>query len=191
MPKLKPETAAARKIHILEAAFTCFSRNSYQQTTTDDIVQEAGLSKGSVYSHFSSKFEIFKEMFLVLSQRDATQLKELVKESASIEERLENLFHFVREGENEILQFIFLTYEFYQLREANEDDDFIRTTVANYREAMMALSGLPRDLALMVYSTIDGLIMQRFFAPDQVDLDAQLVLLKKMIINQMEAYSEG
>lgn len=190
MPKLKPETVLARKIHILQAALTCFARKSYQQTTMDDIVQEAGLSKGSVYSHFSSKIEIFKQMFLVLSESDVARLAGEVNASASLEERLDILFRFVRDGETEIRNFIFLTFEFYRLHEVDEeDDDFIRTSVANYRNAIMTLSGLPPDLALLVYSAIDGLIMQRFFAPDQVDLDAQLTLLREMIMERVKKQS--
>jgi AcrR family transcriptional regulator len=62
MPKLKPETLVARKAHILKAAMVCFSKKGYHQTTMDDIVQVAGLSKGGLYVHFSSK----KELFLAL-----------------------------------------------------------------------------------------------------------------------------
>jgi len=37
----------------------CFANNGYHQTTMEDIVQEAGLSKGGLYVHFSSKKELF------------------------------------------------------------------------------------------------------------------------------------
>ena len=63
MPRLKPETQAARKAHILTAALTCFARTGYHQTTIDDIAAEAGLSKGSIYVHFESKKELFLAIF--------------------------------------------------------------------------------------------------------------------------------
>ncbi|MFN2125926.1 MAG: TetR/AcrR family transcriptional regulator [Candidatus Promineifilaceae bacterium] len=63
MPKLSPETIAARKQHILNAALTCFARNGYHQTTLDDIVKEAGVSKGGVYVHFDSKKELYMALF--------------------------------------------------------------------------------------------------------------------------------
>ena len=63
MPKLKPETLAARKAYILKAAMVCFANKGYHQTTMDDIVQEAGLSKGGLYIHFSSKKELFLALF--------------------------------------------------------------------------------------------------------------------------------
>lgn len=63
MPKLKPETLAARKSHILKAAMVCFANKGYHQTTMDDIVQEAELSKGGLYVHFNSKKELFLALF--------------------------------------------------------------------------------------------------------------------------------
>jgi len=62
-PKLKPETLEKRRAHILKAALTSFARKGYHQTTMDDIVQEAGLSKGGVYWHFGSKKELFISLF--------------------------------------------------------------------------------------------------------------------------------
>ncbi|MFC1960477.1 TetR/AcrR family transcriptional regulator [Chloroflexota bacterium] len=63
MPRLKPDTLAARKTHILKAALVCFAEKGYHQTTMDDIVQAAGLSKGGLYVHFSSKKELFIALF--------------------------------------------------------------------------------------------------------------------------------
>lgn len=59
MPKLKPETLNARKNQFLQAALTQFADKGYNLTTMDDIVQEAGLSKGSIYTYFESKKELF------------------------------------------------------------------------------------------------------------------------------------
>jgi AcrR family transcriptional regulator len=62
MPKLKPETMEARKAQILQAALTCFAKAGYHLASVDDIVQQAGLSKGSIYTHFESKKALFLEL---------------------------------------------------------------------------------------------------------------------------------
>jgi len=62
MPKLKPETYFYRKEYIMQAALVCFARTCYHQTTMDDIVLEAGLSKGSIYTYFDSKKELFTNL---------------------------------------------------------------------------------------------------------------------------------
>ncbi len=59
-PKLKPETLEERKAQILKAAWTCFTRKGYNNTTMDDIVVESGLSKGTLYWYFDSKDDLFK-----------------------------------------------------------------------------------------------------------------------------------
>lgn len=55
MPKMKPEALEARRNQILQAALTCFVRAGYHKTSVDDIASQAGLSKGSIYTHFESK----------------------------------------------------------------------------------------------------------------------------------------
>jgi AcrR family transcriptional regulator len=48
----------ARRAQILEAAKRCFARQGYYETKVDDIVHEAGLSKGALYWYFKSKEEL-------------------------------------------------------------------------------------------------------------------------------------
>lgn len=47
---------------ILDAAFHVFAEKGFVATRIDDIAAAAGLSKGGVYNHFSSKEEIFSSM---------------------------------------------------------------------------------------------------------------------------------
>lgn len=48
------------KRSIFEAAIKVFSKNGYDGATMDDMAQEAGLAKGTLYYNFKSKEEIFK-----------------------------------------------------------------------------------------------------------------------------------
>ena len=78
-PKLRPEALKARKAHILQAARACFARQGYHQTTMDDIVQEAGLSKGGVYWHFDSK----KDLFLAIIESTLSDAQATIQESVA------------------------------------------------------------------------------------------------------------
>ncbi|MEZ5842520.1 MAG: TetR/AcrR family transcriptional regulator [Hyphomicrobiaceae bacterium] len=55
MPKLKPETQAARRAHILDCAERCFARAGFHRTTMAHICAEAGISAGALYVYFDSK----------------------------------------------------------------------------------------------------------------------------------------
>lgn len=50
-----------RKSEILSAARIVFSRKGFHDATIDDIAQEAGVAKGTVYLYFKSKQEIYVE----------------------------------------------------------------------------------------------------------------------------------
>jgi AcrR family transcriptional regulator len=52
-----------RKDEIFKAALRCFNQNGYHGTTIDAIAERAGISKGGFYHHFTSKKNLFIELF--------------------------------------------------------------------------------------------------------------------------------
>jgi AcrR family transcriptional regulator len=71
MPKIKPETLAARREQILRAAETCFARQGFHQTTMQDVIKESDLSAGCIYSYFASKEELIQAIGEHRHMRDA------------------------------------------------------------------------------------------------------------------------
>jgi AcrR family transcriptional regulator len=55
----RAEQVAARRRSLLDAAHAVFRRDGYTGATVDSIAEEAGLTKGAVYSHFDSKADLF------------------------------------------------------------------------------------------------------------------------------------
>lgn len=49
---------------IVDAALRCFTRKGYNNTTMDDIVEESGLSKGTLYWYFDGKEDLFQAALL-------------------------------------------------------------------------------------------------------------------------------
>lgn len=72
MPKLKPETQAARREHILDAALRCFARSGFHRTTMQDICKEAAVSPGALYVYFDSK----EALISGLCERDRAEFAE-------------------------------------------------------------------------------------------------------------------
>jgi AcrR family transcriptional regulator len=50
------------KQKLLDAAISVFARHGYDRATVDEIVKEAGFSKGAFYVHFESKEDLFWEL---------------------------------------------------------------------------------------------------------------------------------
>ena len=68
-----PELAQTRRAEILDAARTCFVKRGIHQTTMREIIGQAGLSAGAVYSYFESKDAIIE----ALAARDRAGIDEL------------------------------------------------------------------------------------------------------------------
>lgn len=74
MPKVKPETLAARREQILQAAETCFARQGFHQTKIQDVIRESKLSAGCIYSYFASKEELIQAISDHRHERDGALL---------------------------------------------------------------------------------------------------------------------
>lgn len=70
-----PDTADG----ILEAANRLFLQYGYKRTTVDDIARDAGVSKGSIYLHFSSKEQILQ----MLSRQQETLVLDRIRAAAA------------------------------------------------------------------------------------------------------------
>ncbi len=81
----------AKRDAILEAAKLLFLRNGYEGSSMDAIAAEAGVSKLTVYSHFTDKETLFTAAVKAKSEEQLPQLYFSPMPSASIEEVLLNI----------------------------------------------------------------------------------------------------
>lgn len=72
MPKRSPEYMQQQRLRFCEAATACFRRKGVVATSLNDICEEAGLSMGALYKHFTSRDELLEAMLqLRLDHRNA------------------------------------------------------------------------------------------------------------------------
>jgi AcrR family transcriptional regulator len=58
--KGRPEYKDLAKKRIIDAAYKIFYKKGYNSSTMNDIAEEVGVSKGSLYSYFKSKEELLQ-----------------------------------------------------------------------------------------------------------------------------------
>ena len=63
------KSGKVRRTEILDAAEELFGTNGYEQTTTNDIMHKAGIAKGTLYYHFTSKEEILDALLERMGRR--------------------------------------------------------------------------------------------------------------------------
>lgn len=121
------------KERIIAAAFQLFLKNGYQGVSLKDIIAESQLSKGAIYHHFDSKYEIylaaleeyfFKKLATVAAEDEEFPFVERIKIRYTA---MAELCDFVEKMGNSGIAYPIRTYFIFQLE--SERDDAIRARV--------------------------------------------------------------
>lgn len=76
---------------IMDAAERLLSLYGYSKTTVDDIAQEAGIGKGTIYLHFHGKEEIAVSFIDRVNQRVRARLEDIAASDAPPAEKLRQM----------------------------------------------------------------------------------------------------
>ncbi len=83
---------------ILQSAKELFAKKGYKNTSVEEIVQQAGISKGGFYFYFKSKSELMKELIEQMAQRTKDIMRKWLQKETSAEEAIKgHIMEFLRE----------------------------------------------------------------------------------------------
>jgi AcrR family transcriptional regulator len=79
MARVTEAHVEARRNQILDAAWSCFSRRGYHQTTMQDIATDAGISAGAIYRYYPSK----EAVLAAITERNTERYMEILADVRS------------------------------------------------------------------------------------------------------------
>ena len=174
------DVSAERKNQILDAAMVVFARSGFHEARMDDIVQESGLSKGTLYWYFKSKEEIITAISERLFATDIKSVESLLEAQGTVSERLQQLIRDRVQGLQEMSDVVAILFEFYAVA-LHQDGvrQCIQTYFQNFHELLVALiqqgidRGEFRPVNVMAAATaldavFEGLIVRWLIDPDAV-----------------------
>jgi len=89
MAAIAPKVAV--KEAILDATDRLLARFGYRKMTVDDIAAEAGIGKGTIYLHFTSKEEVVLSHIDRIVERLNNRLREIAKSETAAADRLRSM----------------------------------------------------------------------------------------------------
>jgi AcrR family transcriptional regulator len=171
----RAERSANTRNELLAAAERRFFVHGYHGTTLDDIADEAGYTKGAVYSTFKSKAGLFLALFDQVMERRLDELREV------LEPHDDDVSRFRALGERPVdernTQFLLLAIEFWT--HAAREPAVLEAFSERYRRFRAALAQLgPHDSALgserwaiVTLALTNGLALERLIDPTGVPGD--------------------
>lgn len=130
------KTPELRKEEIFNAALFCFNQNGYYETSIDDIATKAGITKGGIYHHFTSKKILFIELFNSVANRYFESLKLKIHQPLDATQHIQELIKKSNEIFNENVDILRFCFEFMSL--ASRDNE-IRLAVSAFYKNRVAI----------------------------------------------------
>ena len=177
----REEKKAQTRQRLLEAARAVFARRGFAASSLDEVADEAGLTKGAVYSNFANKEDLVLAVLEDSFNRRMDDVLSQVDMDGTLEEQAHlggALFMAISEEERwlDLLSFDFVTY-------AARNPEFGARLAARHRESLTAIADvmiegatdrewdlpLPAEkLALVMNALGSGLSMEKLIDPEGV-----------------------
>lgn len=183
---------------MINAALKIFAMYGYKRASTDDIVREAGISKGLLFHYFESKIGLYSFIFDYSVRFMAIELKTAVSPTET------DMFKIVLQSQSAIMQVI-KNYPYMQrflestkaenVSEALLTTESRRNELEEIRERMnfqMNVKNFPpgvdgKKVKKILFYTIQGIVEEHFregsFQPDMVyeEIKESIQMLEKVL----------
>ena len=177
------DTSEIRRNQILDAATKVFVRQGFQHARMDDIVEESGLSKGTLYWYFKSKEDIINAILRRLFTGDLEYLENLLQAEGPVSERLIQLTDHRITGLQRMSSLVPIIFEFYAVAVHQQwVKQFINDYFQHFRTLLEQLiqQGIDRgefrkvnarNTAISIASSYEGLTLHWMIDPQTVQLE--------------------
>lgn len=130
----KPNVSDERKAQIMNAAEEIFSKKGFSDARMDDIAEETGLSKGTLYLYFKSKDDLIVAILDRLFQREFNFFEHLDLTSMSATDAIWAFTETTSKDVKMMMRLLPITYEFMGLAFRNK---FVQKAFKTYLNRYM------------------------------------------------------
>lgn len=194
----RPDVTEERTQQILDAAMVVFAQSGFHNARMDDIAEEAGVSKGTLYWYFDSKDDIILGILDRLFDVELDDLQAMLQADGSAYERLLTFAQYFVEEAQKMSELLPIAYEFYAVASRREPvQEFFRTYFSAYRDGLIALirQGIergelredtePDDVALTIMAFFEGIMLLWVTDAAAIDLEAQVSASMELLLDNI------
>ena len=86
---------------LLRIAYGLFISRGYENTSVDDIIEEAGIAKGTYYYHFESKEQTLEEVIGMMIDQEAEAARQVLSSGAPVPQKIVGIIASLRPRQEE------------------------------------------------------------------------------------------
>ncbi len=195
----RPDVTEERKNQILEAATAVFARLGFHKARMDDVAEESGLSKGTLYWYFKSKDEIILGLVDRIFTQDMKALETALDSDLPAGELLIAFAQIGIEETKHLRPLMPLMFEFISLAARHKS---VLNTISGYYQKYQRLltqviqQGIdsgefnlvdPQATAITFIALLEGMVMIWFINPELIEWDVMGDLPMDIFLNGIRA----
>ncbi len=157
---------------VLNKAVNLFWEKGYNGTSAQDLVDELGISRSSLYDTYGDKYQLFKNSLLQYRKKFAGAMIEMIEKSNDYEKTLKDIFQYVvtESLQEKCSKGCFMVNSSIELAPHNSEiAEIVNDNMKDIEEALFRLikkgqdigqfstSHSARSLARFIFNTISGL----------------------------------
>jgi len=167
----KPNVSDERKSQIITAAEDVFTKKGFAEARMDDIADETGLSKGTLYLYFKSKDDLIIAILDRIFQREFRVFDEMDLSTISATEAINTFVDTVSKDIKIMLRLMPIAYEFLALAFRNKTvQKALKVYVNRYMDILVPIieNGIasgefkevnPKEVAIAMGAILEGTIL--------------------------------
>ena len=91
-----------RKQELLQIAYGMFIARGYENTSIEDIIEAAGIAKGTYYYHFESKEQMLEEVIGMMIDQETAAAKQILRAEAPAPQKIMGIIASLRPRQEEL-----------------------------------------------------------------------------------------
>ena len=91
-----------RKQELLDIAYRMFISCGYENTSVDEIIEEAGIAKGTYYYYFETKEQMLEEVIEMMIDRETEAAKQILKAEIPVPQKVVGIISSLRPTQEEM-----------------------------------------------------------------------------------------
>lgn len=191
-----------KKQQILDAALRVIVHKGFDQSRVDDIVQDAGISKGAIYWYYGSKKEIYLSLVNHWVLKYSATLNHIIEEDSPASQQLNDLFRFFVDQYEQDPTVFKAIIEFWSM--SGRDEDFHKKIQKVYTEFLNLIETIlihgktsgeffldgTRTAALSIMINIEGIIWFTLFEVEDIRVRNYIETISRFIVAGLTTQSE-
>jgi len=183
-PKL--DRKEQRKAQIMNAALEMFIQHGIQNTTMDQVAEQAGLSKGTLYLYFKSKDDLFFQIIGFMLNREQEELRKLILADINPLDKINQFVDFAINDMQQLEPLLPMVYDFLGMAARNEAIQYLfKSYFEEFVELMIPIfeQGIhlgvfkpvdPGEAAMALAAVLEGTMLLSVYSPERVNLQRNL-----------------